>query len=133
MRTRSASSAATSVIPSPTSSPNQNAVLQCRSCHLEPLVPSLSERPVDQYYGQQASGFYQDLPARADTPAIGRQYSRAVGRRASVRWNLIPGRICTPDPIVSPEPRPETLPRRLRRLLVGSPRDLRDRRLFHRL
>jgi len=49
------------------------------------------------------------------------------------RWNLFPGRICTLDPIVSPEPRPETRRRRLRRLLVGSPRDLKDSRLFHRL
>ena len=32
-----------------------------------------------------------------------------------------------------PQPRSETLPRRLRRLLVGKPRDLQDSRLFHRL
>ena len=32
-----------------------------------------------------------------------------------------------------PQPRSETLTRRLRRLLVGKPRDLQDSRLFHRL
>ncbi len=69
--------------------------------------------------------------ARADTAPIGRQYSRSVGRRVSVvEPHSEENR--TPDPIASPEPRPGTL-RRLRRLLVGSPRDLRDSRLFHRL
>ena len=37
------------------------------------------------------------------------------------------------DPIASPESRPATLRRRLRRLLIGRPRDLRDSQLFHRL
>src|SRR5580765_521807 len=35
--------------------------------------------------------------------------------------------------MTSPQPRTETLPRRLRRLIIGAPRDLRDSRLFHRL
>jgi len=70
------------------------------------------------------------LPVWGDTPQIGRQYCRALAVR---QWNFTPGRICTSDPIASPEPRPDTLRRRLRRLLVGSPRDLKDSRLFHRL
>ena len=37
------------------------------------------------------------------------------------------------DPVVGTPPPPQTLGRRLRRLLVGRPRDLRDSRLFHRL
>ncbi len=39
-------------------------------------------------------------------------------------------------PPSSPEPdrrNPETLPKRMRRLLIGAPRDLRDRSIFHRL
>jgi amino acid transporter len=35
--------------------------------------------------------------------------------------------------VAGPQLRNETLPKRLRRLLVGGPRDLRDSRLFHRL
>jgi amino acid transporter len=42
-------------------------------------------------------------------------------------------RLIKPEPVVGGSPPNQTLLRRIRRLLVGRPRDLRDRSLFHRL